>query len=85
MHFFVGAAPKVAPAEIAKTVKSITAREMFSRYPELRKVLWGGQFWKDGYYVGTIGEGQTEAIVLQYLKNQADEPEHNLKQMRFAY
>ena len=85
VHFFVGAPPKIAPARIAQTVKSITAREMFKKFPDIKKQLWGGQFWKDGYYVGTIGEGQTEAIVLEYLKKQENESRPNLKQLRFIY
>ena len=36
--------------------KSITAREIFRRHPEIKKELWGGEFWSDGYYVATVGE-----------------------------
>jgi len=70
VHLFVGAPPKVAPAEVVKTVKSITARELFERFPEVRRQLYGGEFWKDGYYLGTIGEGQTEAIIRRYIAKQ---------------
>jgi putative transposase len=38
-------------------LKSISAREMFKRFPELRKQLWDGEFWSDGGYIGTVGDG----------------------------
>ena len=88
VHFFVGAAPKISPAEIAKTVKSITAAEMFNQYPQVKKHLWGGEFWKDGYYVGTIGEGQTEIGVTKYIEEQGEkhaEIRSNMKQLKLFY
>ena len=70
VHFFAGAPPKVAPARIAQTTKPITAREMFRKYPQLRKALWGGALWKNGYCVGTISQGQTDAVVRKYIERQ---------------
>jgi len=92
IHFFAGAAPKIAPAKIAQVVKSITARELFKNFPQLKKQLWGGEMWKNGYYVGTIGEGQTEAIILKYINKQTDEskkgrnnPKQYIKQLKLFY
>ena len=79
VHFFVGGPPKIAPAEIAMVVKSITTKEMFKKFPAIRQQLWGGHFWKDGYYVGTVGEGQIEAIVRQYLEKQETDQIATLK------
>jgi putative transposase len=36
--------------------KSVTARELFKKFLELKRELWGGEFWSDGYYLGTVGE-----------------------------
>jgi putative transposase len=88
VHFFVGAAPKIAPARIVQVVKSITAKEMFVKYPQVKKQLWGGEFWKDGYYVGTVGEGQTEAIIMNYLEKQEDKEETKpitMKQLKLFF
>lgn len=73
IHLFVGAPPKIAPSKIVQTIKSITARELFEKHPQIKKQLWGGEIWKNGYYVGTVGEGQTEAIIKEYLKKQDKE------------
>ena len=85
VHLFIGAPPKVAPARVVQVIKSITARELFLAYPEIKNHLWGGEMWKDGYYIGTVGEGQTEAIITEYLKQQGEDGpmrERSLKQLR---
>jgi len=88
VHFFAGAPPKIAPSVIVQRVKSITAKELFKKFPKIKQQLWGGEFWKNGYYVGTIGEGQTEAIIIKYLNKQ--EKEHldfkkEMKQLKLFY
>ena len=50
VHFLIQSVPKFSPTQIIKLVKSITAKEIFKRYPEVKKKLWGGEFWSDGYY-----------------------------------
>ena len=52
-----GAAPRYSPSRIMQIIKSITAREFFKRFPEIRKELWGSEFWSDGGYIGTVGDG----------------------------
>jgi putative transposase len=44
-------------------IKSITARNIFKEYPEIRKQLWGGELWSDGGYIGTVGDGTTSDII----------------------
>ena len=56
IHLLSSAHPKISPGEIVRIFKSITAREIFRRHPEIKKELWGGEFWSDGYYVATVGE-----------------------------
>ena len=55
VHLLCGAHPKMAPGRIVQIYKSITAREVFGRESWIKKELWGGEFWSDGYYVGTVG------------------------------
>jgi len=51
------------PSEIARTVKSITAREMWEQHePYLEEYLWGGGFWEQSYYIGTAGQVSSETI-----------------------
>ena len=43
---------------------------MFKRHPDLKEELWGGEFWSDGGYVGTIGEGVNAEVIRNYIKKQ---------------
>ena len=67
VHVFLSALPRTAPSLIANTLKGITARQVFKRFPEVKKQLWGGSFWSRSYYVGTVGE-MTEATVMKYIE-----------------
>ena len=63
VHLFLSAHPKHAPSEIVRTVKSITAREMWEQHESfLEEYLWGGGFWEQSYYIGTAGTVSTETI-----------------------
>lgn len=78
VHVFVGAAPKWAPSKVMQVIKSISARQMFLEYPSLKKQLWGGEYWSDGGYIGTVGEGTTETIVRKYIQEQGSVREKEL-------
>ena len=65
--------PNYSSTQIIKIVKSITAKEVFARCPEVKKQLWGGNFWTAGYYVGTVSEYGNEEVIANYVKNQGNE------------
>ena len=65
--------PSYSPTLIVKKVKSITAKEVFSRCPEVKKKLWGGNFWSSGYYVATVSEQGNEEVIANYVKKQGNE------------
>lgn len=62
--------PNYSPSQIVKVIKSVTARQIFSECPQVKKKLWGGQFWADGYFVSTVGKSQNEIVIREYVKNQ---------------
>lgn len=70
VHILMHAAPRYSPSRVVQIVKSITAREIFLRFPEIKKELWGGEFWNDGGYIGTVGEGANADIIRKYIQNQ---------------
>lgn len=75
VHVFVGAAPRYSPSQVMQVLKSLTARHLFERFPELRKTLWGAEFWSDGGYIGTVGDGVTEEIIRRYIESQGTKEE----------
>ena len=60
---------------IYKSIKSITARELFLALPQLRKELWGGAFWSSGYFVATVGQRGGYAAIKRYVQSQGQTPE----------
>ena len=50
VHFLVQSVPTYSVTKIVQIIKSITAREIFKRVPQVKKKLWGGEFWSDGYF-----------------------------------
>ena len=82
VHIFVGSEPKNAPSKVMQIIKSITAKQIFKDFPEIRKALWGGEFWSDGGYIGTVGEGVTAEIIRDYIEKQGTQEEkEGYKQM----
>lgn len=76
VHFLIQSIPRLSAAQIIKTVKSITAKEIYKRCPEVKEKLWGGQFWCDGYYVSTVGQHGNEKVIQEYVKKQGIEKEY---------
>ena len=76
IHVFLSAPPRFSPAQIVNIVKSISGRQVFEQFPEVKKRLWGGEFWGDGYYVGTVGDGTTTDTIKRYIANQGKETDH---------
>ncbi|CAG1016401.1 hypothetical protein ANAEL_05597 [Anaerolineales bacterium] len=76
VHFLVQSVPSYSPTKTITMIKSLTTKEVFARVPSVKKQLWGGEFWTDGYYVGTVGQHVTEEVIKQYVKNQGQEKEN---------
>jgi putative transposase len=66
----VQSVPTLNLTEIVSAIKSITARKIFKKHPEVKKLLWGGNFWKSGYYANTVGSHGTEEVIQQYVQKQ---------------
>ena len=81
IHLLCGAHPKIAIGRIVQIFKSITAREIFRRKPSVKMDLWGGEFWSDGYYAGTVGEHGDWGSVERYIVSQG-KPKEELKQLK---
>ena len=76
VHFLIQSVPTYSAKKIIQTVKSITAREIFERVPEVKKKLWGGELWTDGYYVSTVGQRGNEETIKRYVQEQGKEEEY---------
>ena len=70
VHFLVQSVPLMSPKQIVQIIKSLTAREIFKACPEVKRHLWGGKFWSDGYFVSTVGAHGNEQMIKNYVKQQ---------------
>ena len=70
VHFLVQSIPTMSIDKIVRVIKSITAREVFSIYPFIKKELWGGNFWTSGYYANTVGQYGNAEVIKKYVENQ---------------
>jgi REP element-mobilizing transposase RayT len=73
VHFLVQSVPMYSVKKIVQMIKSLTAREIFRRCPEVKRKLWGGEFWSDGYFASTVGKHGDEAMIGKYVKGQGGE------------
>jgi len=73
VHIFMGAPPRYSPAEIVQIMKSISAREVFKKYPKLRKQLWVGELWNDVYFVRSVGDRVIADVIRKYIEYQTHE------------
>ena len=73
IHIIVDVPLTVAPCDVARTFKSISAIELFKAYPQLKKFYAGcGALWSGGYFVSTA-ERISEAAVIKYIEEQKDD------------
>jgi putative transposase len=75
VHFLVQSVPMYSPKKIVQLIKSITAREILASCPEVKKKLWGGEFWTDGYFISSVGQHGNEETIKQYIQNQGSQYE----------
>ena len=84
IHMVVRSIPKQSPSDVMQVIKSITAREFFRIYPEIKKkYFWGGKLWTQSYFVETIGNANEETI-RKYVQDQLvelDQKEINSEQL----
>ena len=70
VHFLCRFLPKYSGGQVIRLIKSITSREIFSQLPEVKRSLWGGEFWTDGYYISTVSGKGDKRIIEDYIRKQ---------------
>jgi len=78
VHFLIQSVPTYSPTKIARTIKSLTAREIFFHAPGVKRALWGGSFWGSGFYINTVSRHGNEQVITEYVKNQGKEDEYEI-------
>ena len=68
VHILMTFPPRYSISEVVGIVKSITASKIFEEFPRIKKQLWGGKLWEQGYFVRTVGEHMTDKVIRQYIE-----------------
>ena len=70
IHILCRFLPKYSGGQVIRLIKSITARILFTEFPGLKRELWGGEFWSDGYYISTVSGKGDRKVIEKYIRNQ---------------
>lgn len=73
VHVFVEAPPAYSLSRLVQVLKSISAREVFKRFREMRREMWSGKIWSDGYFVRSVGDKVTADVIRKYIQYQEQE------------
>ena len=68
VHLFLSFPPRYSISAVVRLLKAVSAKEIRDEFPEVRKQLWGGEFWEDGYFVRTVGDKVTAEVIKKYLR-----------------
>lgn len=70
VHFLIQTTPTNSVAQYVKLIKGRTANVIFKKHPELKNILYGGEFWSDGYWIVTVSQHGNEEVIRKYVKEQ---------------
>ncbi|MFH1087471.1 MAG: IS200/IS605 family transposase [Chloroflexota bacterium] len=73
VHLFVEAPPAYSPARLVQVIKSISAREVYRKFPKMMEAMWSGKIWNEGYFVRSVGDKVTADIIRKYIEYQKHE------------
>ena len=79
VHILCRFLPKYSGGQVIRLIKSVTARHIFKEEPTVKKMLWGGEFWTDGYYIATVSGRGDKKIIEEYIRKQGRE--EDIKQL----
>lgn len=68
VHLFLSFPPKYSIGQMVGLMKAVSAKEIREEFPEVRKQLWGGEFWEDGYFARTVGDKVTAEVIKKYIR-----------------
>ncbi|MBS1371150.1 MAG: IS200/IS605 family transposase [Lentisphaeria bacterium] len=83
VHFLVQSVSALSVTQIVKTIKSITAKQIFQLHPEVKRFLWGGNLWTSGFYANTVSEYANAEGIRQYIANQGAYKKILVQQLTF--
>ena len=81
VHIFLSFPPRYSISRVVGILKSISGSVIFQEHSEVKKELWGGEFWEGGYFARTVGDKVTEEVIRKYIKYHREQ-EKSPKQLK---
>jgi len=72
VHILLSFPPKRSIGEVVRIIKSNSARELFREFPSVKRRLWAGELWEDGYFARTVGDRMTRDVIEKYIEHHRD-------------
>jgi putative transposase len=72
IHLLISFGPQRSIGEVVRIIKSLMGRQLFREFPRLRRRLWGGELWEDGYFARTVGDRMTSEVIEKYIRHHKD-------------
>ena len=69
VHILLSFPPRRWIGEVVRIIKSNSARELFREFPSMKRRLWTGELWEDGYFARTVGDRMTRDVIEQYIEH----------------
>jgi putative transposase len=60
--------PPYSIAQVVTRFKSVSARAICREFPQVKRRLWGGELWEDGYFARTGGDKVTAEVIRRYIQ-----------------
>lgn len=72
VHILLSFPPRHSIGDVVRIIKSNSARGLFREFPSLKRRLWAGELWEDGYFARTVGDRMTRDVIEQYIEHHRD-------------
>jgi putative transposase len=76
VHIFCSFPPRLSITQVITRFKSLSARAIFREHPQVKRQLWGGELWEDGYFARTVGDKVTAEVIKKYIQHHRDDREN---------
>ena len=68
VHILISFPPRYSVSKVVAILKSISGSKILKEYSDVRKKLWAGHLWEQGYFFRTVGEQVTEDVIKKYIQ-----------------
>jgi len=72
VHLCVAIPPQQSVGTAVRKMKSMSARYMFKRFPDLKRTMWTAELWSPSYFVRTVGDRVTADVIRRYIESHDD-------------